>query len=385
MKTLNQTLRAILLALAVIGTATTALAYNFMVNGIYYNRNGNNATVTYIEYREYYNNHSIYGPDRYNYLNKYTDCITIPETVIFNGVTYTVTSIGDYAFANCYSLKGISIPNTVSFIGDYAFYNCGMLTEITIPESVVSISNYAFYLCSSLTNLIIPNSVTTIGDYAFCNCSGLKSVIIGNSVNNIGGGAFAGSYPSYVTCLSTTPPPSSGDIDSRAKLYVPLESVDLYRTTSGWNYFTDVRGFGENYFSMPDYTTFHGDTILIPVSMENMDEITAFQTDIYLPQGFELLKDDDEYMVTLSDRKGRDHVIMVNDTPDGAIRVLSYSPTLKTFKNNDGELFYLTVKVPDNADGNYRIELNNTILTTIDENEVHALNAFNIIKTRWRD
>ena len=101
--------------------------------------------------------------------------------------------------------------------------------------------------------------------------------------------------------------------------------------------------------------------------------------DLYLPDGFELLKNGDDYMVTLSDRKGRDHVIMANDATDGAIRLLSYSPTLKTFKNNDGELFYLTVKVPDNADGNYRIELNNTIVTTADEEEVHALNASSVI------
>ena len=131
---------------------------------------------------------------------------------------------------------------------------------------------------------------------------------------------------------------------------------------------------------MPDVTTFHGDTIVIPVTMENVDEITAFQTDIYLPEGFELLKAGDEYMVSLSDRKGRDHVIMANDAADGAIRVLSYSPTLKTFKNNDGELFYLTVKVPNDADGNYRLELNNTVVTTIDEEEIHALNAANNIK-----
>ncbi len=127
-------------------------------------------------------------------------------------------------------------------------------------------------------------------------------------------------------------------------------------------------------------TTFHGDTIVIPVTMENVDEITAFQTDIYLPEGFELLKIGDDYMVSLSDRKGRDHVIMANDAPDGAIRVLSYSPTLKTYKNNDGELFYLTVKVPDDGDGNYRLELNNTVVTTIDEEEIHALNAANNIK-----
>ena len=99
-----------------------------------------------------------------------------------------------------------------------------------------------------------------------------------------------------------------------------------------------------------------------------------------MPEGFELVEDGNDYLVELSNRKGRDHVIMANEMPDGAIRVLSYSPTLKTFSGNDGELFYLTVKVPEDADGNYRLELNNTILTTLDEEEVHALNAFNNIK-----
>ena len=50
MKSLNQTLRTILLALAFIGTATTATAYDFMVNGIYYNINGDEAIVTYRYY-----------------------------------------------------------------------------------------------------------------------------------------------------------------------------------------------------------------------------------------------------------------------------------------------------------------------------------------------
>ena len=111
--------------------------------------------------------------------------------------------------------------------------------------------------------------------------------------------------------------------------------------------------------------------------MENENEITAFQTDIYLVDGFEVLKEEnDEYLVELSDRKGRDHVIMASETPDGAIRVASYSPTLKTYKNNEGELFYITVKVPENGNGVYPFILKNTRLTTVDEDEVLSPDAF---------
>ena len=110
--------------------------------------------------------------------------------------------------------------------------------------------------------------------------------------------------------------------------------------------------------------------------MLNESSITAFQTDVYLPEGFELVKNEnDEYRANLSDRKGRDHVIMVNNAPDGALRVLSYSPTLKAFKNNEGELFYITVKVPEGVSGKFPIWLRNTILTSTEEEELYAIDA----------
>ena len=107
--------------------------------------------------------------------------ITIPESV---------TSIGDYAFANCRSLTSITIPNSVTSIGDYAFSWCSGLTSITIPNSVTSIGDYAFANCRSLTSITIPNSVTNIGDWAFYECDKLTSITIPNSVTNIGRYAF---------------------------------------------------------------------------------------------------------------------------------------------------------------------------------------------------
>ena len=65
--------------------------------------------------------------------------IIIPETVVFNGLTYRVTSIGAEAFAWCESLKSIVIPDGVTSIGDSAFYQCSSLTNIAIPNSVTRI------------------------------------------------------------------------------------------------------------------------------------------------------------------------------------------------------------------------------------------------------
>lgn len=128
---------------------------------------------------------------------------------------------------------------------------------------------------------------------------------------------------------------------------------------------------------MDDISTMHGDTIVVPVMMENENDIIAFQTDICVANGFEFVKNEnDEYLVSLSDRKGRDHVIMASETPDGNVRVVSYSPTLKSYKNNEGELFYITIKVPENGDGVYPLILKNTRLTTVDEDEVLSPDVF---------
>ena len=82
----------------------------------------------------------------------------------------SVTSIGDHAFSDCYSLSEIVIPSSVTSIGDSAFFDCYSLSEIVIPSSVSSIGDSAFSCCDSLSEIVIPFSVTSIGDSAFYNC-----------------------------------------------------------------------------------------------------------------------------------------------------------------------------------------------------------------------
>ncbi len=109
--------------------------------------------------------------------------VSIPETVTYEDITFSVTSIGDGAFFNCDTLTSVTIPNSVTSIGNGAFANCSSLTSVIIPNSVTSIGFAAFMGCSSLTSVIIPNSVTSIGFAAFMGCSSLTSIVveIGNS------------------------------------------------------------------------------------------------------------------------------------------------------------------------------------------------------------
>ncbi len=153
-----------------------ASAYDALIDGIYYNLNysAKTAEVTYAN----------------QYSANYSGNVTIPSTVTYNGLTYSVTSIGDDAFCYCTGLTEITIPNSVTLIGDFAFNWCTGLTEIIIPNSVTSIGSIAFQKCSGLTSVTIPNSVTSIGYCAFSDCSGLTSVTIPNSITEIEYGTF---------------------------------------------------------------------------------------------------------------------------------------------------------------------------------------------------
>lgn len=151
----------ILLALLLPATAT---AHDFEVDGIYYNRG--NSNEVYVTYR---------GASSSQYWSEYSGLVAIPATVTYGGTTYSVTSIGDDAFANCGGLTSITIPNSVTSIGGWAFLNCA-ITQITIPDSVTSIGNHAFDGCSKLTSIFIPSSVITIGDNPFARCTNLSSI-----------------------------------------------------------------------------------------------------------------------------------------------------------------------------------------------------------------
>ena len=91
-------------------------AYDFVQNGIYYNIEGDHVSVTY-------SGNGVY-----------TGSVSIPNQVTYNGVTYPVTAIGEWAFEGGEGVTSLTIPSSITSIGEYAFIDCGSNIEVRIAD-----------------------------------------------------------------------------------------------------------------------------------------------------------------------------------------------------------------------------------------------------------
>ena len=173
-------LRLLFSALALLLCSTSLLAHDFEVDGIYYKITSSTDLTVAVSYKGSFGGHYY----------EYSGSVTIPKSVTYDRNTYSVTSIGEDAFAYCDDLKSVVIPYSVTSIGEGAFCKCDGLTSVTIGNSVTSIGDDAFLCCYDLKSVTIPNSVTSIGYRTFYQCYDLKSVNIPNSVTSIGQEAF---------------------------------------------------------------------------------------------------------------------------------------------------------------------------------------------------
>ena len=124
-----------------------------------------------------------------------------------------------------------------------------------------------------------------------------------------------------------------------------------------------------NSFYINDFSIQEGETKQIAINLTNNIAFSGFQADIRLPEGLELCEEDGDYMVSLSDRKGNDHVLTSALRSDGSVRLLSYSMNLKDFADSEGALVYLTVKAAEKFVGDFEINIDNIIFTQADLTE----------------
>ena len=91
-----------------------ANAYDVKIDGIYYNldKEAKTAKVAPLNTQSYDN---IYA---------YSGNVIIPQSIISDGIEYSVVGIDHDAFVSCGNLTSVTIPESVTSIGSHAFYRC---------------------------------------------------------------------------------------------------------------------------------------------------------------------------------------------------------------------------------------------------------------------
>ena len=248
------------------------------------------------------------------------------------------------------------------------------LTATVLPETASNKSVTWKSSNESVATVDANGKVTSIGDWAFSTCTSLTSIEIGNSVSSIEDYAFlCCDSLTESTCLALTPPTiESGTFTNyNADLYVPIGCKAAYEAAEYWKDFSNIIEISSssNYLSGKTVNTYSGASERVSVEMTNEQAITAFQCDIYLPDGISIATIDGEYDINLSSRAKSSHSLSCVEQSDGSIRLLCYSMSLATFSGNEGELFDINFNISKEIEGNYQVLINNVVLTDKAQNE----------------
>jgi hypothetical protein len=234
------------------------------IGNLYYNLDATNhtAAVTYMSKND--------ATGKYNE-GWNISTASIPSYITFNGINYSVTAIGSFAFDNCTKLTSVTIPISVTSIGLSAFSGCTSLTNVNISDSVTSIGNGAFYNCSSLTCINLPNSITNIKYQAFYGCASLSSIVIPDNVTELEASIF-------YNCSSLTSANIPNGITS-----IPSKTFYNCRNLTNITIPNSVTSIGESAFygcsNLPTPTYFDN---LSNIGASAFNRCTSF-TDIIIP------------------------------------------------------------------------------------------------------
>lgn len=105
------------------------------------------------------------------------------------------------------------------------------------------------------------------------------------------------------------------------------------------------------------------------INLQNVEDYTAFQLDVLLPEGMEIVGS------SLSDRAGQSHKLYSRNQLDGSIRFLASSILAESFSGNEGAVLYIDVKTTAEFKGG-SVELLNVLFSdTSAQTKVFTLGA----------
>ncbi len=274
--------------------------------------------------------------------------VTIPSTIQDEyGNIFNVTSIGGYAFYNYSSLTSITIPNSVTSIGEYAFYGCGSLTSVK-----VDIETPLFIYSSTFTNRANATLYVPAGSKAAYEAASywqdFKEIVefIDGDVNSdnevdvvdvVDIARFVVGSPAetFVKILA--------DINRDGNVNV-ADAVVLVNEIAGDQNFVKAWRAPQQNTNSEDVLTLTSTDNGMSLCMENERNYTAFQLDLYLPEGI------DATNMLLNAQRKQGHQLIYNKVEEGHYRVAAISTSNHTFSGYEGELLAVGLEGVANED-----------------------------------
>jgi hypothetical protein len=95
---------------------------------------------------------TIYGI-RVSAIGKHAFASSAVETVV---LASGIAQIEEGAFASCYALREVTLPQSLKTVGDLAFHDCGVLSTVNFGDGLESIGKQAFSYDRALTDVALP-------------------------------------------------------------------------------------------------------------------------------------------------------------------------------------------------------------------------------------
>ena len=135
------------------------------------------------------------------------------------------------------------------------------------------------------------------------------------------------------TSLNVTYAPTErGNVEEQMK--VVCNSISKLNTIQ-----LAAQPFAVNELHVGNASGISDETVTIPLTMNNMDDIIGFQVSFQLPDALEYV----DGSFVLSERKDDHHAVVT--IQDGLLRIIAYSAEGKAFKENDGVIGSFSVKL----------------------------------------
>lgn len=277
----------------------------------------------------------------------WTKMITVPDTY-----TYTIPA------GAIKSVDGEDLPETtITFTVDGTFPVVSYSpVETTSLEQI------------ELTFDKVIEDMTIYYDWWICNEEG-------DAVAYVDWGSGSGSKT--VTLGLNTPITTPGNYSLRifAGAFTAANNMPNMPTNLTFTVAEDTPAISTDYvMTAQDVKTRVQSQVTLPIEMDNAGEVTAFQFDLYLPEGVAVsyTTEDGEvlYDIELNDDRAKSsHILAAEPQANGSLRIVAYSTSNAAFAGNSGVLVNVGLSVDDIAEGDYQIVMRNIRMVTTDETE----------------